>query len=224
MEYIDVVIPSAGSGLRMSASVPKQFALLGDVPVIVRPLRVFKSLPWVRQIIVVHSAEHRERMHEVLQDYGLEDCTLVEGGATRQESVLRGLALVATPRVIVHNAAVALVTRVEIERVAEIDADCVTTTTPLEVNIVRGEDLAEVAVPRKHLKVINSPQSFRTDVLRECHQSAAAHGLKFASETELMLHFKKTVRLVPGPITNFKITTALDLMVAQALLGQMNPV
>ena len=220
MEKIDVVIPSAGSGLRVAAAVAKQFSLLGKVPMIVHPLRVFQSIAWVRKMIVVHGRDQQSQMEMILHDYGFPHCQLVEGGATRQESVRRGLALVTTSRVIVHNAAVALVTRDVIERVAEIEADCVTTATPVEVNMVRGEEFAEVAVPKDRLKVINSPQCFRTAVLRECHQRALEAAQSFASDAELMLHYKKSVRLVPGPARNFKITTPFDLLVAEAILAK----
>jgi 2-C-methyl-D-erythritol 4-phosphate cytidylyltransferase len=140
----------------------------------------------------------------------------VEGGKTRQESVRRGLALVKTQRVLVH---VAAVTARTLEQVSAVDADCVTTTTPVETNLVRGDEIAEVAVPRAGLKIINSPQCFRTEVLRECHDRAADQGLAFASETALMLHYKRQVRLVSGPARNFKITTALDFLLAEAILA-----
>ena len=214
-----MVVPSAGAGTRLGQPVPKQFCLLSGEPLIVHPLRVFRALPWVGRIIVVHGPDQKETLAGILEDFGLVDCLTVEGGATRQESVRRGLASVTTPKVIVHNAAVALVTSATIEQVIAIDADCVTTTTAVETNLVRGGDVAEAIVSRAGLKVINSPQCFRTAVLRDCHARAFADGLAFASETELMLHFGITVRLVPGPFRNFKITTAHDLMVAEAILG-----
>jgi 2-C-methyl-D-erythritol 4-phosphate cytidylyltransferase len=219
MEPIDVVVPSAGNGTRVGQSVPKQFRLLGGEPMIVHPLRVYRDRPWIGRLIVVHGHDQRETLTRILDEYGVTNWIPVEGGATRQESVRLGLAHVTTRRVVVHNAAVALVTAETIEQVIAVDADCVTTTTPVETNLVRGEDTAEVMVSRVGLKVINSPQCFVTDVLRGCHARAAAEGLSFGSEAELMLFFRKTVRLVPGPARNFKITTAHDLLVAEAILA-----
>jgi len=158
MDSIDVAVPAAGSGTRSGQSLPKQFCRLGEKPLVVHPLQIFRDLPWVGRIIVVHSPDQR-------------------------------------------------------------DADCVTTRTPLEMNLVRGDDIAEIAIPRDELKVINSPQCFRTEVLRECHERAADQGLAFPTETALMLLFKKQVRLVPGPARHFKITTAIDFLLAEAILA-----
>ncbi len=217
---VDIVIPSAGNGTRVGASVPKQFALLGGVPLIVHPLRVFSSLEWAGRIIIVHGHDQRDTLEQILAQFDFNNCILVEGGRTRQESVRRGLAQVTSGRVVVHNAAVALVEAKTIEQVTAINADCVTTTLSVEVNLVRGGSTAEASVPKEGLKVINSPQCFRSAVLRECHERAAAEGLSFASDAELMLHYRKTVRLVPGPASNFKITTPWDLLVAEAILSK----
>ncbi len=220
MERLDVVLPSAGLGTRIGAPVPKQFILLAGAPLIVHPLRAIARRPWLATLIIVHGPGQRDILQQILNDHGFTGCQLVEGGATRQESVRRGLAQVSTRRVIVHNAAVALVTGETLDSVAAIDDDCVTTTLPFDLSLVRGEDQAHEVIPRSDLKIINSPQSFRTDVLRECHARAVTEGKAFASEAELMMHYGKKVRLIPGPARNFKITTPLDLMLAEVLLAR----
>jgi 2-C-methyl-D-erythritol 4-phosphate cytidylyltransferase len=221
MEEIDVVVPSAGLGLRMGLSMPKQFALLGGIPLIVHPLRTFQNIEWIGQLIVVHGQGQAAHVTDILNRFSIQNCVLVEGGPTRQESVRLGLSRVRTPRVIIHNAAVALVEQSAIELVASVNGDCITTATRLEVNIVCGDDFAEKALPKERLSVINSPQCFVTSVLKNCHQRATEAQMEFASETELMLHYNHSVRLVRGTPRNFKITTPIDLMVAEAMLAQV---
>ena len=220
MELIDVVIPAAGIGARLNKETPKQFILLGGVPVMVHPLRLFATIPWIGQKIIIHSPDSEHRLSNLLEEYGITGCRLIPGGGTRQESMRCGLAAVQTARVITHNAVVALVSRRLVEQVAAIDADCVTTANPVQENLVRGGDFAESPLRRDNLRIVVSPQCFRTEVLRECHDRAQRDSVTVASDAELMLHYGKTVRLVPGTVRNFKITTPLDLALAETLLAR----
>jgi 2-C-methyl-D-erythritol 4-phosphate cytidylyltransferase len=189
------------------------------MPVMVHPLRLFATIPWIGRKIIIHAPGTQDRMTEVLEQYGLRDCHLVPGGATRQESMRLGLAAVQTPRVISHNAVVPLVTRELIEQVTRFDEDCVTTASPVQENMVRGDTIAKGAINRADLKVVVTPVCFRTDALRECHERARQEGLSVASDIELMLHYGKSARLVPGHYRSFKITTLLDLALAEFLLA-----
>jgi 2-C-methyl-D-erythritol 4-phosphate cytidylyltransferase len=217
---IDLVIPAGGLGTRMGIPTPKQFLHLGGVPLFVHPLRAFSEFSEIASRIIVHPMGYADVIRDILSTHHLEEnCILVEGGATRQESVLNGLLLVRTPRVIIHNAAVALVSPNLIRQVLDFNDPCVTTATPLEPNIVEGDSYAERALSRARLRVINSPQSFSAPILIHCHEEAAKRGLSFASDAELMLHFGHKVRLVPGNTRNFKITTQMDLAAAEVLLS-----
>ena len=217
-EILDLVLLAGGQGTRMGREVPKQFVELKGKPMLIHPLMVFQQIPQIGQKIIVHEASQRDRVAALLKQYGISNWVLTAGGDTRQESVRHGLEHVKTPRVVVHNAVVALVTRKLIENVIAVDCDCVTTGTRLQDNLVRGGEFALEPIDRKELRIINSPQSFRTEVLRECHGRALQEGVQTSSDCELMLKYHRQVRLVPGTASNFKITTMLDFALAQTLL------
>lgn len=218
MEILDLVVLAAGRGTRMGDAVPKQFVSLGGQPMILHSLKVFESLPYIGTKYIVCSQDQMTRMNEILSEHRISRFVLVQGGEARAESVRRGLDRVQSERVITHNAALPFVTKKLVDQVVAENYDCVTTVTPVESNLCEGEAFAERIVSRARLKHINTPQSFRTQVFRECHEKARREGYVPLSDCELMLHYGHTVRFVPGATTNIKITTRIDLMVAEIML------
>lgn len=219
MDIIDLIVLAAGKGTRMNNSMPKQFLHLSGKPIIIHTLQVFEQIPYIgKKYITVHP-EMAERMNTLLQKHNISNYVIVNGGSTRAESVRNALSCVKTPRVITHNAVLPFVTPELVDNVASHDHDCVTTVTPLEYNLCLGSDFAERIVHRDGLKLINSPQSFRTDIFRQCHQKALDDDYTPKSDCELMLHYNRKVRFVPGDVKNFKITTRLDLIIAQAIMA-----
>jgi len=218
IEVLDLVVLAAGRGTRAQRSAPKQFVDLCGKPMIIYSLEVFEGLPYIGTKYVTCTPDDMGRMHEVLSEYRISDFVLVEGGTTRAESVWNGLVRVQTERVVTHNAAVPFVTKRLVDQVVAEIHDCVTTATPMPYNLCEGEHFAERIVPRARLKLINTPQCFRTQAFRECHERARREGFVPTSDCELMLRYGRTVRLVPGTPQNFKITTPLDMAVAETML------
>lgn len=219
METLDLVVLAAGKGTRMNHSMPKQFLHLSGKPIIIHTLQVFEQIPYIGKKYITSHPDMAEEMNMLLKEYNISNYEIVNGGATRAESVRNAISCVTTPRLITHNAVLPFVTRQLVDNVAGQDYDCVTTVTPLEYNLCLGEEFAERIVHRDGLKLINSPQSFRTDAFRQCHQKALDEGYIPKSDCELMLHYNRKVRFVPGDVKNFKITTRLDLIIAQAIMS-----
>lgn len=218
MAILDLLVLAAGRGTRARDSVPKQFIVLAGKPILIHGLEVFERLDFVGTKYIVCAPDQRSRTDDVLGEYGISNYVLVDGGQSRADSVCNGLRRVQRERMITHNAVMPFVTEALIARVAAEDYDCVTTATPLEYNLCEGDEFAERIVPRERLRLINTPQSFRTQVFRDCHERARQEGYVPNSDTELMLHYGRTVKLVPGIEQNFKITTPLDLAVAEMIL------
>ena len=217
VESLDLIVLAAGKATRLKEPVAKQFADLCGKPVIIHALSAFHDLPYLgTKYIAVHH-DTLESADRLLRTHGITDFELVCGGETRQESVRLALQHVRTERVITHNAAVPFVTRELIDNVARENYPCVTTVTPVEHNICRGDDFAQHIVPPDSLKLINTPQSFDTKVFRQCHRQAHEARLVVRSDCELMLHYGYRVKFVPGPRELFKITTPNDMILARAL-------
>ena len=215
---IDLVFLCAGRGARVALDNPKQFVDLCGKPVMIHSLEVYEGLPFIGRKIIVHDLAQKAQIQENLGKYQISNCTLVAGGLTRQESVRSGIACATTPRVLTHNAAVPLVTREMIELVMQPGADCVTTATEIKDSLVRVDREQLTSISRKGLFIVNSPQVFRTDAIRQAHESAASANIGFNSDAELMLHYGYSVRLVPGAPWSFKITDRVDLALAETIL------
>jgi 2-C-methyl-D-erythritol 4-phosphate cytidylyltransferase len=148
---------------------------------------------------------------------------VVGGGPTRQESVANGLAHVAADVVVIHDAARPLVTPGLVERVVAAleGADGAITASRV------GETVKEVdagfvtsTVDRSALWLAQTPQAFRTKVLSEAHERAAADDFRSTDDAQLIEHYGGRVAIVESTAANLKITHADDFLVAEALLNQ----
>jgi 2-C-methyl-D-erythritol 4-phosphate cytidylyltransferase len=221
-DTIDLVFLCAGRGTRVGLDLPKQFVDLHGQPLMTYALLAYEKLPFVGKKIIVHDPCDRDRVERILQQHGISRTLLVAGGATRQESVRAGLDQVETVRILTHNAAVPFVTGEMVERVLAEKADCVTTVTEVQDNLVRFEKNTLLPVSRHGLQIINSPQSFHAARFRDAHQRGKAEGKQFNSDAELMLHYGYSLSLVPGPAWSFKVTDRVDLALAETILNRVD--
>jgi len=217
---VDLLFLCAGKGTRVGLDDPKQFVSLHGIPLMAYSLLSYERMPFVGAKIIVYDLSESERVARIVADYGITNCRFVAGGATRQDSVRAGLAEVRTSRVLSHNAAVPFVTIDMVTQVLRSPADCATTVVEVQDNLVRHEKGRLVPVERRGLQVINSPQSLHSARFRDAHHRAHQQGLKFTSDTELMLHFGHSLELVPGPAWSFKITDRVDLALAETILSR----
>lgn len=144
---------------------------------------------------------------------------VVAGGRTRQASVARGLAEVATDQVVVHDAARPLLTPGLLgDVVAALDsADGAFAAIPLRDTLahVRGGAMTGI-VPRAEIVSVQTPQAFWTSALKDAHERAAAEGIEDASDdAQLLVHCGYRVVPVPGDERNIKVTYPSDLLLAE---------
>ena len=202
----------------------KQFRSLGGAPVLVQTLRVFERHPAVASIIVAGPVGEADDLADELRAYDLTKLhAVVEGGATRQDSVGRGLdALPAdTDLVLVHDAVRPFLPAERLSAV--IDAarthGAAALAIPTADTVRRGGDTFGATVPRDGLWRMQTPQAFRLDLLREAHAAAEVSGTDAPStdEVELVQRLGHAVHVVEGSALTFKITTPDDWTLAEAL-------
>lgn len=149
---------------------------------------------------------------------GMDGVVVTEGGATRQESVARGLALVTTDRVVVHDAARPFLTAELIERVvaALLDADGAIAAVPADETMkrVEGERVVET-LDRSGVWRAQTPQAFHTAILRSAHERAATDVIVATDDAQLVERVGGTVRVVEGDRRNVKLTYAEDFDAAE---------
>jgi 2-C-methyl-D-erythritol 4-phosphate cytidylyltransferase len=212
MPEVWTIVVAGGSGERFGER--KQFALLGGRPV--ASWAIEAGRPWSAGVVLVIPVGAET------DDLGAD--VVVEGGATRSESVRQGLAKVpATAQVIiVHDAARPLASAelfgAVLDAVGRDGADAAIPGVPVPDTIKRVDASRVVTdtLDRSELVAVQTPQAFRGDVLRQAHERETVA----TDDAALVEALGAKVRVVPGEIRNLKITTPDDLRTAARLIGE----
>jgi len=216
------VIVAGGKGTRMGAAVPKQFLLLQGKPLLCYPIQAFAdAIPGIRLILVL-PPDQLGSARTVLRSYlGNLDVTIVAGGETRYNSVQNGLKEVADDGIVfVHDGARPLIS-IELIRRCYVRASEHGSAIPAipVTESVRLDDLGvSTPVNRELLRIIQTPQTFRTEVILPAFQQD--YDPAFTDEATVVEAFGAKVYLVEGMRDNIKVTTPLDMIIADALLKQ----
>ena len=227
MPNCTALIVAGGRGSRFGGTLPKQYALLGGEPVLRRTISAFRAVPGIDRIRVVIGPG--DEGHYAAAVAGLALPPPVEGGASRQQSVLNGLeALAGDPPdlVAIHDAARPFVRPDDIAaclRCLEVPGtDGAVLGVPLADTLkkVEGEAIVET-VPRTHLWRAQTPQVFHYAALLAAHRAAAAlaadEATAMTDDAAVAEHAGLKVVMVQGHDDNRKITTAEDLQSPAAM-------
>ena len=223
--FTSAVIAAAGAGTRMNADRTKQLLTLDGVPVIVRTLLAFESCPVIDEIIVAARADELGFYGEFREKYALKKlAAVIEGGETRQESVLKGFEAVSgkCEFVAIHDGARCLITPEQIEKVVRAaynhgaaTACCHVSDTVKRVNT---SGFIEETIDRDTLMLAQTPQVFKTELYRAAAYVAKEDGFTATDDNMLAEHIGFPVKYVDCGKSNLKLTTPDDLAVAEILL------
>jgi len=218
------IIVAAGRGQRFGAETPKQYALLAGQPVLRRTLEGFARHGRVQQVLTVIHPDDTPTFAATAS--GLAVMAPVNGGATRQESVLRGLeALAAAPPdvVLIHDGARPMVSAGLIDTVLEglTRADGAIPALPVTDTLkhVNAEGRIGATVSRDGLMRAQTPQGFHFDAIFAAHRKFAGESL--TDDAAVMERAGHRVITVPGDPANVKVTTPGDLAQLNASVGVM---
>lgn len=224
------VVPAAGMGKRMGASINKQYLQLGGKPIVARTLEVFQQSPSIAGIIlVIPQDEIPYCQHEVVDRYQLSKVLkIVAGGAERQYSVLNGLRELqrhADDRdvVLVHDGVRPFITEALLQQSIELATTGAgaLVAVPAKDTIKVVQDGVVVGTPdRSTLWQAQTPQSFQFGQIFKAYLQAEADAFLGTDDCSLLERSGMTVRIVQGSYQNIKITTPEDLVLAEAFLRQ----
>lgn len=217
------VVPAAGSGERLGAGRPKAFVQLGHKPLLEHALDGLLASGVIDKVVVAVPSALTD---EAILVFGGR-AQIVAGGADRTESVALAIeAAVANGEpdyLLVHDAARALTPPSLIARVVAALADghaAVVPGLPL-ADTIKAVDAngAVLGTPeRAGLRAVQTPQGFHTDVLRRAYQRAGAGAV--TDDASLVEQIGTPVQIVEGDPLAFKITTPLDLLLAEAVMAR----
>lgn len=223
-----LLIPAAGSGRRMGGSRNKLLLPLLGKPLLAWTLLAAKASRSVRWVGVIGQPDDFQDFREIALAMGMTKMVhLIPGGVTRQESVFRGLQGLpaVAERVLIHDGARCLVTPELIDRCAEEILTCpgLVAAIPVKdtIKIVEPTTKNIISTPdRRNLWAAQTPQGFDVNVLSRCHAEGLEKGWEVTDDAMLFEQCGFPVKVVTGEETNLKVTTVLDLAIAEFILRQ----
>jgi ribitol-5-phosphate 2-dehydrogenase (NADP+) / D-ribitol-5-phosphate cytidylyltransferase len=227
MKRTTALILAGGTGERMMSSVPKQFLLLGGKPVVSYSIETFESSENISDIVVVCHAKHIGTMEDIVSKMKVKKIRkIIAGGKTRQESSFLGVRNCPpeTEYILIHDAVRPFVSAEDIDSLIEavketgaagLVIDLIDTVVEIDAGLIRD-------IPsRDRLKRIQTPQCFRCDDIMEAHDAARDNHLENAvDDCTLVLASGGLVKVVNGSEKNLKITSPLDIKLAENIISQ----
>lgn len=226
------LVAAAGQGTRLGAALPKAYVELAGKTLVERSVRAMLDSGVVDDIAVVVSPSMEGHARSIFEGAGLaKQVRFVHGSAERADSVWEGLKSIPDDEgiVLVHDAARALTPPEMIARVVNAvqdGASGVIPVLPVADTIKRVDGIQVVDTPdRATLRAVQTPQAFDLATLRAANEKYFASQNRSFTATDdasLMEWFGEKVNTVEGDFMAFKITTPIDMTLANALLAQTN--
>lgn len=217
---MDCIYLAAGVGSRLKKEIPKQFYKISGKPILIYGLETLEKIDWIHNIFVTYNAKYKDLYEQAFKDYNISKVTLVEGGKTRQESVYKALKSVKSRKVLVHEAARPLIFENFINSFMDYtDETAVVPTIPIPFTVSEGDEYMTGILDRSKLHNIQLPQMFDTEVLRDVHEKAITDNFSATEDSILVHKYNYKVRFIEGYENNLKITTPLDILIVEQLLG-----
>jgi 2-C-methyl-D-erythritol 4-phosphate cytidylyltransferase len=223
---VGAIIAAAGAGRRMKAERPKQLLALDGTPILIHTITKFNASPVIDYVIVTAPRESVDEVNSLVARAGFKKpVQVVGGGERRQDSVAAGLQHLqpGTTLVAVHDAVRPFVSLAEIESVirrAEKTGAAIL-GVPLVDTVKQAEkELVGSTLAREHLVLAQTPQVFRTEILKEAFELARKDEYYGTDESSLVERLGRPVAIVQGSERNIKITRPTDLTLARAFLEE----
>ena len=224
LRYCGAVIVAAGSASRMGG-IDKVMASIGGEPMIVRTVRTFQQCDAIREIVIVTRQDLIVPIMDLCHDFDKVQMVII-GGASRPESVAAGLSALSdkVKLVAVQDGARPLITWQVIDRTvrAANSYGAAAPAIPVKdtIKVVSGGIVKETP-ERSGLQAVQTPQVFDIDLLRGALLQAAQDGAEITDDCSAVERLGMSVKIVEGDERNIKVTTPLDLKIAELFLEEM---
>jgi 2-C-methyl-D-erythritol 4-phosphate cytidylyltransferase/2-C-methyl-D-erythritol 2,4-cyclodiphosphate synthase len=219
---VSAIIAAGGRGVRLGGTQPKQFLSLGGRTILQRSVDALLSSDDIAELVVALPPDLVKNVPEYLRGRS-KPIAIVEGGARRQDSVANAFKIVSgrADIVVIHDAARPFVTADVVRRTVDAAAEhgAAIAAIPATDTVKRSGagGLIRETIPRAEIFLAQTPQAFRTSVLRDALAQAGSQ-FDATDEAALAEQAGHPVRLVEGDPRNLKITTTDDLMMAERLV------
>lgn len=227
---VSVIIPAAGFGERMGATIGKQFLLLQGRPILVHTLERFQACSMIDEIIVSTQRSSFPLIDEIRRKYSLTKVKdPVEGGERRQDSIANALRVVdrRSEIICVHDAVRPFVHLKEIthsiETATYYGASIVAVRAKDTMKLAATDGRVEKTLNRSSLWSVQTPQTFKKQLLIDAYAHAEKFNITATDDSYLVEQLGHSPIIVEGSYENIKITTPDDLLLAELLLKRFIP-
>ncbi len=222
-----LLIPAAGSGKRMGSSSNKLLLEILGLPLLAWTIKAAEQSQQIEWVGIIGQAYDFDQFQNILDNLGFsKKYQLIQGGKTRQESVYRGLQSLPSnaKHVLIHDGARCLATPNLFDSCSEALASCsaliAAITVKDTIKVVDAQGFIAETPNREQLWAAQTPQGFSVDLLKHCHDKGLALGWEVTDDAALLEKCQIPVKIVQGEETNLKITTPVDLAIAQYILSE----
>ena len=223
---VGVIIPAAGRGKRIGASIPKQFLEIQGRPLLHHTLTVFASCKLIDYVVLVMPrADVNEVGKDWMNKYKIVQ-EVVVGGEQRQDSVYNGFNSLekGTDIVVVHDGVRPFTTPQMITATVEAAQQygAAITAIPVSDTVKQAADgFVKQTVSRDGLWRVQTPQAFQYGLLQQAFKKAKKDSYYGTDEGSLVEYLGERVKIVPGSELNIKITRKEDLVLGESLLSRI---
>jgi len=226
---VEVVIVAAGRGKRLPESELKQFYPLRGKPILSWTIDKFERCELINKtILVIPSGKEEYVRRKILSPFKYKKIkAVVEGGEERGDSVFQGLKMVDedTDIILIHDGVRPLISSSLIEKVIK-EANkygAVSLGIPIKETIkeINKDNIVAKTLKRERLYLTQTPQGFKREIIWEAYKEARKSGWRASDDAGLVERLGHKVKMLLGDETNIKITTSLDLKLAEMLLGEI---
>jgi 2-C-methyl-D-erythritol 4-phosphate cytidylyltransferase len=227
LSNMHLLIPAAGMGKRMGSDRNKLFLTVLGKPILAWTLLAAEAASSIDWIGIIAQPADQDFITNLLSQLDLKKhIEIVTGGASRQESVYNGLQALplGASRVLIHDGARCLAQPDLFDRCAAALQDCdgLVAAVPVKdtIKIVDRNQTVTSTPDRANLWAAQTPQGFRTQLLKDCHDRGRELNWEVTDDAALFERCGLPVKIVLGSESNLKVTTPADLPIAEFLLSQ----
>lgn len=221
------VIVAAGKGKRMGTELSKQFLPLCGKEILAHTVEKFEKAEKIRDIILVTGEDSLQDVQDMTQEYGWKKIrSIIAGGKERQDSVWNGLQEVAADAeiVLIHDGVRPFVTEdilnLSMETAMEMGGCVAGVPAKDTIKVCNSENIAVDTPDRSTLWQIQTPQTFRRELIMKAYMQAKEDGFVGTDDASLAEYSGYPVKVIMGSYRNIKITTKEDLLIGEAFLKE----
>lgn len=222
-----LIVPSGGVGERTGADIPKQYININGKTILNWTLSKFSQYSEITQLLIPSDDEYTDNLKESIPDYFQDKYQLTPHGDTRFHSIYNSINYISedTDYVIVHDAARPfvddeLITRAmkRVQKYKAVVPFLKPTDTIKVIDLDKHETFVGETLDREFLAEVQTPQMFERKLFVDSYQYAKANQFKGTDDSSILEYSKFAPRLIIGNPRNTKITTEIDLELANYLL------